>query len=75
MIPLGSAASAVSSIFDERSRDQKVDVGFKTSMRGTAMLAPFTEKSLSYSCVAAPTMLPPKKIESLFQDEQDVDDL
>ncbi len=75
VMPLGSASAASSSIFDDQSHDQENDVEFKMPMRGAASLAAPTSDALSHCCITAPALLPPKKFESLFQDEQDVDDL
>lgn len=75
VMPLGSASAASSTTFDQQLHDQEGDIRFKMLMRGTASLAPFAMNLFAHGCLAAPTMLPPKKFESLFQGEQDVDDL
>jgi hypothetical protein len=76
VMPLGTASAAKSaSIFDDESDDREPGTDGIKQMRGTAQLSRCVSIIPSHFSFAAPASLPPKKYESLFQEEQDADDL
>jgi hypothetical protein len=77
VMPMGAVAAAKSaSIFDDESEDREGDMR-QGQMRGMAFQYAFLAPPAipTHSGCAVPAALPPKKYESLFQEEQDVDDL